>query len=319
MKAAAQNAEKLNKDVVSVIIPIYKAEPYLKKCLDSIAAQTYKNLEIILIDDGSPDNCGRICDEYAANDPRVKVIHKQNGGMSDARNTGLDNATGEYLTFIDSDDYVSENFVDTLLNALRDNDADMSVCSFVYAAEDGRVLNSFVKNGTTEKMDRKQALFELLKSTRVSNSPWAKLYRTSLFEGIRYPYGEVFEDLHTTYKLFLKCDSVAFVGSPMYFYLYRADSISKQRFKPETLNLVRFAQQMIKDIVAIYPEHKKIAECRMFDQYSEVIRLADKDKDKLIIDEMKNNIRSVRKTALLYPKSGKRRKVRALLSFFGKY
>ena len=292
---------------------------YLKKCLDSIAAQTYKNLEIILIDDGSPDNCGRICDEYAANDPRVKVIHKQNGGMSDARNTGLDNATGEYLTFIDSDDYVSENFVDTLLNALRDNDADMSVCSFVYAAEDGRVLNSFVKNGTTEKMDRKQALFELLKSTRLSNSPWAKLYRTSLFEGIRYPYGEVFEDLHTTYKLFLKCDSVAFVGSPMYFYLYRADSISKQRFKPETLNLVRFAQQMIKDIVAIYPEHKKIAECRMFDQYSEVIRLADKDKDKLIIDEMKNNIRSVRKTALLYPKSGKRRKVRALLSFFGKY
>ena len=154
MKAAAQNAEKLNKDVVSVIIPIYKAEPYLKKCLDSIAAQTYKNLEIILIDDGSPDNCGRICDEYAANDPRVKVIHKQNGGMSDARNTGLDNATGEYLTFIDSDDYVSENFVDTLLNALRDNDADMSVCSFVYAAEDGRVLNSFVKNGTTEKIPK---------------------------------------------------------------------------------------------------------------------------------------------------------------------
>ena len=123
--------------LVSVIVPIYNVEKYLRKCVDSILNQTYKNLEIILVDDGSPDNCGNICDEYALSDSRIRIIHKKNGGLSDARNAGLDIARGNYILFVDSDDYIDETMVEKLYEALEKEKAEMSLCSFVYVNDDG--------------------------------------------------------------------------------------------------------------------------------------------------------------------------------------
>ena len=116
-------------DLISVVVPIYNVENYIKKCVDSILSQTYKNLEIILVDDGSPDNCPQICDEYAQKDNRIKVIHKENGGLSDARNAGIDISKGKFITFIDSDDYIEKDYVEVLYNSIKENASDMAIGS----------------------------------------------------------------------------------------------------------------------------------------------------------------------------------------------
>jgi len=229
--------------MVSIIIPIYKVETWLKYCLDSLINQTYSEIEVILVNDGSPDNCGQICDEYAAIDPRFKVIHKDNGGLSDARNAGMAIAQGEYITFIDSDDYVAPNYVERLLNLLLKHDADISQCDFHQFNDDEE--NSCAKIASNEHeitvmsgLSSLEALW--LYNSHVSVITCAKLYRKHLFteNDIIFPKGRIHEDEFTTYKLLYYSRLVAFTNDKLYFYRQRRDSIMGSPFSAKRLDAV---------------------------------------------------------------------------------
>lgn len=210
--------------LISIIVPIYKVEPYLRRCLDSIVNQTYTNLEIILVDDGSPDGCPQICDEYAAKDKRIVVIHKENGGLSDARNAGLDICKGEYISFVDSDDWVEKEYIDFLLKNSQQYDADILIVNHDLA-EAGTIIASepfeeFFVSGS-------DAFKKIISSQTIHlGVSWAKLYKRSLFSKIRFPKGKIHEDDYTSYKLIYGANYVCAINRVLYHYYQRADSIT---------------------------------------------------------------------------------------------
>ena len=204
--------------LISIIVPIYKVETYIKKCVDSILNQAYKNLEVILVDDGSPDNCGDICDEYSLIDNRVKTIHKKNGGLSSARNAGLDVASGDYIGFVDSDDWIESDMYESLYKTLTERKADISVCGR-YIVEDGRIT-TISDTEEVQVFTKQEALSQLVldEYNGIKNFAWDKLYKKELFENIRYPEGKYYEDIFTTYKLFSLSNMIAEIKSPKYYY-----------------------------------------------------------------------------------------------------
>ena len=252
---------------VSVIVPIYMVEPYLKRAVDSIRNQTYQNLEIILVDDGSKDQCGRICDDYAKADNRIVVIHKENGGLSDARNAGLDIARGEYIMFVDSDDYIAPDCVETLLGCLKEHDADVSMCSYavtdstefdesIFAAgrnnekekkqskewkikTDNHKSDGHEYDGSVEICDRRKLLSNLYDANHRDATyfivSWNKIYKASLWDGIRFPKGKIHEDEATTYKIYDRAKKGIYLHKPLYGYFTAPDSITRARFNIKRL------------------------------------------------------------------------------------
>lgn len=211
------------KALISIIIPVYKVEKYLEKCIQSVINQTYENLQIILVDDGSPDNCGKICDEYAKKDHRIEVIHKSNGGLSDARNKGLEIAKGEYIGFVDSDDYIEADMYEVLYNLLKQYNADVSICNF-YTVSQEKIAIKNADNGIKE-YNRIEILKEILLDNNIQSYAWNKLYKKELFDEIKYPVGKKYEDIGTTFYLLEKCNKVVVTGKPEYYYINRQDSI----------------------------------------------------------------------------------------------
>lgn len=211
------------KALISIIIPVYKVEKYLEKCIQSVINQTYENLQIILVDDGSPDNCGKICDEYAKKDHRIEVIHKSNGGLSDARNKGLEIAKGEYIGFVDSDDYIEADMYEVLYNLLKQYNADVSICNF-YTVSQGKISIKNAENGIKE-YNRIEILKEILLDKNIQSYAWNKLYKKELFDEIKYPIGKKYEDIGTTFFLLEKCNKVVVTGKSEYYYINRQDSI----------------------------------------------------------------------------------------------
>lgn len=217
---------------ISVIVPVYRVEPYLRRCVDSILSQTFTDFELILVDDGSPDNCGAICDEYALKDSRVRVIHKQNGGLSDARNAGIDVAKGEFLTFIDSDDLVAPEYLNKLYRSIESSAAEISICNML-PFKDGSNPQIEEQNSNDSKriISGRDACLSIYRMDgTVPIMAWGKLYKSSLFNGIRYPVGLIHEDDATTPKLFYLANKIAQIGDKLYLYRSRADSIMSQPF-----------------------------------------------------------------------------------------
>lgn len=206
--------------LISVIVPVYRVEKYLERCVKSILSQTYKNLEVILVDDGSPDQCPAICDACAEKDVRVKVIHQENKGLSGARNAGIDAASGEYLAFVDSDDYVSPHFIEELYQLLQDTGCAIGQCRFSYVKGDGLVE----EGDSAFCIYRGESLMEQLYGPEEKATcfvvAWNKLYRAELFKetGIRYPEGRIHEDEATTYRLFHEAKKLAFLDRALYGY-----------------------------------------------------------------------------------------------------
>ena len=206
--------------LISVIVPVYRVEEYLERCVKSILSQTYKNLEVILVDDGSPDQCPAICDACAEKDVRVKVIHQENKGLSGARNAGIDAASGEYLAFVDSDDYVSPHFIEELYQLLQDTGCAIGQCRFSYVKGDGLVE----VGDSAFCIYRGESLMEQLYGPEEKATcfvvAWNKLYRAELFQetGIRYPEGRIHEDEATTYRLFHEAKKLAFLDRALYGY-----------------------------------------------------------------------------------------------------
>lgn len=225
----------MNQPLISVIVPCYRVEKYLSQCVNSILVQTYENLEIWLVNDGSPDRCGEICDEYSIKDSRIKVIHKENGGLSDARNVAINKSTGEWITFVDSDDFIAPDYIATLFRLAVENDCKCSVVQPV-AFLDGEQPSPNYYN-SYEVLSSTDAIAAMFYQTKLDTSAWNKLYHRSLFEtGIRYPKGYLFEDNPTTYRLFALCDKIAVSQKQLYYYRLREGSIEGQDFTSNKLN-----------------------------------------------------------------------------------
>lgn len=209
--------------MLSIIIPVYNVEHYLEKCVDSICHQTYRNLEIILVDDGSTDRSGRLCDELAAADSRIKVIHKSNGGLSDARNAGMEFASGEWWMFVDSDDYLALDTAETLLRAAVENHCEIAVCNMVRIYEDG-AQEPFYRPVTEPTIWAGEQRFETLRQPSVCN----KLFRADLFKEIRFPNGKFYEDTFVYHALAYRASRIVLTGLNGYYYLSRRESILGQ-------------------------------------------------------------------------------------------
>lgn len=232
----------MREELISVIVPVYNVEKYLSKCIESLQNQTYKNLEIILVDDGATDDSGKICDEYAKKDNRIKVIHKKNGGLSDARNVGINSANGNYIQFIDSDDYIDLDMIELLYNNVKKYNADISMCSHYILTEE-----ECTAEGTNELSvySRVEVLKEILLDEKVRSYAWNKLFAKKLFDEIRFPKGKVFEDILTIPKLFEKAEKVVLDDVSKYYYRQRKGSILHVQTKELRLCYINSALEIM--------------------------------------------------------------------------
>lgn len=217
------------KGIISVIVPVYNTEKYLAKCIDSIIVQTYRKLEIILIDDGSTDRSGRLCDELKEKDERIKVIHKENGGLSDARNAGIEQASGEYLAFIDSDDFIHPKMMEILCRNLVEKKADFSACSFWWEDEihiEEKAIENRIDEKNMQCFEEEAVIRQLYENNLETVVAWNKLYKRELFTDIRYPYGKLHEDEFIVHKLLMQCKRTVYTKNRLYYYLRRDNSIT---------------------------------------------------------------------------------------------
>ena len=223
-------------ELVSVIIPVYKVEKYLERCVESVQKQTFQNLEIILVDDGSPDLCGAMCDEMAKTDPRIKVIHKNNGGLSDARNVGIEMASGNYIVFVDSDDWLDLDMIALLYRVLKKYNADIAECSYRNICTD-RIEEETNCSAKVVEGDRILALEAMLDWRWFKPVAWNKLYKRDVLGDIRYPKGKLHEDEYTTYKYFYNANKLVYVDVSKYNYdRRREDSITGKKFREDNLD-----------------------------------------------------------------------------------
>jgi glycosyltransferase involved in cell wall biosynthesis len=210
--------------IISVIVPVYNVEAYLPKCLNSILKQKFVDFELILVDDGSTDSSGKICDDFALLDQRIKVIRQKNGGLSNARNSGINIAIGKYFSFIDSDDWIDENMFFEMYNQAIQNEADIVIAGHYSVELDGTIVDN-TKLNKQRLLNRVEATSLILGDEEIYSFAWDKLYKSDLFESIRYPDGRVFEDTATTYKLFNKAEIFVQMNQPFYYYLRRESGI----------------------------------------------------------------------------------------------
>ena len=303
--------------LISVIVPVYNVEEYLDKCVESIINQTYKNLEIILVDDGSPDNCPEKCDEWAKKDKRIKVIHKKNGGLSDARNAGIEIASGKFITFIDSDDYISNDFLDYLYNLLDNNL--ISVAPYI--------ITTNKKNITTHKgfedqiLTQEEALERMILDKGFTVSACSKLYDISLFDDVRYPKGRLFEDTATTYKIMMKCDKISYGNKGGYYYYKREDSIINSSYNKKQLDFITYTDLMGKEIIKKYPNLETSVESKKIDARFSILRrmVLTKKLDSEDLEEKNKIIKYIkeRKRKILKGNFNKKIKIATILLFFG--
>ena len=247
-----------NNPLVSVIIPVYNTAKHLPTCLNSIINQTYQNLEIIVIDDGSTDNSSEIIKQYNEKDNRIKAFTQKNQGLSAARNTGLKNATGKYVTFVDSDDMIETNMIEKLLLALEKTKSDISVCSFKERTTNGKEKHFNKNNYSRKVLNTEQALKAMLKEQGFMLSATMKLYPLNFFKNVSFPVGKLHEDVGTTYRLFLKAKQIVFIPDELYIYVHHEDSIISQTFNDHKFDLIILTDQMCNDIDGIFPNLKKV-------------------------------------------------------------
>lgn len=291
---------------ISIIVPVYNVEDYLEKCITSLTNQTFQDIEIVLVDDGSPDNCGKICDDYATKDARVTVIHKKNGGLSSARNAGIKIAKGQYLMFVDSDDWVEPNFCETALEKLGKYDVDILSFGYNWIKSDGNIKEMSTDKDKTLSSEKGIKELITLKDV-IYNLPCNKIYKAELFNGIEYPMGKTYEDQGVTYKLFHRANSIAVIPDRLYNYLQRGDSIQGgRRTKPkgyyDRFCLWEERRQFVK---INYPRLENPAMWQIFRESIDFFRYADKKDSKYykqtrewILSFYKNNLLPIVKSII---------------------
>ena len=244
----------MNDSLISVIVPVYKTQQYLDRCVSSIRNQTYENLEIILVDDGSPDRSGEMCDALALEDSRIRVVHKENGGLASARNAGIDAMTGEYAAFVDSDDDIAPEMIRSLYDLCVQHQAQVACCGIERINDQGHVNYFNEKTGDFLLLDREGAMAELLENYRVTNSVCDKLIHKSVFDGLRLTEGYIYEDFDVMYRCLHRADRVVYTGAPYYRYYLSQGSILRSTFNAKQFDLVRAARKRLAFFEQEYPQ-----------------------------------------------------------------
>jgi glycosyltransferase involved in cell wall biosynthesis len=263
----------VSKPLISVIIPVYNVESYLCKCLDSVLNQTYKNLEIILVDDGSKDKSGEICDEYALGDKRIVVIHQENAGLGMARNAGLNICKGEYLTFVDSDDYIDTEMIQDLFENLCRYDADFASC---YSKTVNLLVNIYIKDFEFNQQviyeDREQLLLDLYRF-RIPHEAWGKLFKRKLFVEARFDKYKMSEDILIWLNLYSQVQRAIFLHTRQYYYVVRAESLmSFEKFNTNVFDDVIVMRQLKSDLSQLGKKLSQVGEMRYFNSTVSVLQ-----------------------------------------------
>lgn len=245
----------MEKKTVTVIVPVYNVEDYLRKCVDSLLAQTFKDFDVVLVDDGSTDSSGRLCDEIACGHDFIKTVHKQNGGLSDARNAGYPYITGDYVLFLDSDDYLAPNALELLYGFAKSEDCDIVQGGFYYAYEDRLMYDNrwFEPDSKAFVLVRQKAMKELVKNNFLKNFAWGKLYRSDIVKQFLFPKGRYFEDSYWQHLVVDKAERIGFVPAPVLYYLQRGGSISGS-FNGKSIDLLYGLEERLSFIREHYPE-----------------------------------------------------------------
>lgn len=240
-------------ELISVIVPVYKVESYLDRCVQSVADQTYRNLEIILVDDGSPDSCGRLCDAWAEKDSRIRVIHKANGGPSDARNAGMAAAKGKYIGFVDSDDRIAPEMYQRLYERMTADGCDLGVCGVVMVPEDGAPSGMLTKMGS-RVMNTLEAMEALVDESWLKQPVWNRLYKAELIRDLLFPVGKCHEDVFWSYRAVARAEKVSVLDAPCYFYTQRRGSIMGAEYSLKRLDAMEARWQRLEFIENQFPE-----------------------------------------------------------------
>ncbi|MBO5066658.1 MAG: glycosyltransferase [Clostridia bacterium] len=234
----------ISQPLISIVVPVYKVEAFLSRCIDSILNQTFKDFELILVDDGSPDNCGNICDEYAKKDSRIIVMHQENKGVSVARNNAIEwtlkNSDSQWIAFVDSDDWLHPQYIELLYSAANNPEIDISACQY----EDASTISPFTKiNKFSPQVISTEEFY--IKNPITAIAPWCKLYRKTYFETIRYPVGIRYEDEFTTYKVLFKTNNIAYTDEKLYFYYTNPDGFMNSDWSPKKLDAIKAYEDQI--------------------------------------------------------------------------
>lgn len=311
-----ENKVPSEQPLISVILPVYNIKEYLDRCMSSLFKQSYQNLEFVIVDDGSTDGSGDLCEIFIKKDPRVKVFHKVNGGLSDARNYGIARSNGDYLTCVDPDDYVDLDYIEYLYSLIRKYRTDMAICQHRTFYDNGSVKD--LRLSGDEQLANKDCLKRMLYHDVIDTSAWAKLYKKSLFDKVQYPKGKIFEDIGTTYALMLQCPEIAIGYEAKYNYMFHANSIVNSAFKPSKLDMLDMTDKMANDVLAVYPDlERAVMRRRVYARFSTLNQMLYTDdysaERKKIIGFIKQHAGGVLKD----PLAPKRDKMAIILLFLG--
>lgn len=240
-------------DLISIIIPVYNVEDYIEECLESILKQTYKNIEILLIDDGSTDKSGKICDIYEKKDNRIKVIHQNNSGLSSSRNNGIKIARGNYLSFVDADDVIHSKMLEILYHEITTNDCDIAICKYQHFSD--KYIET-LKDYKVNIMNQNEFIENLMIDKEISSHACNKLYRKKLFKNIKYPISKKYEDIGTTYRLGLQSKKIVYLNIELYGYRIRDNSITKNFKKENLLDYIEMVNLRYNELLKIKPDLK---------------------------------------------------------------
>lgn len=307
--------------LVSVIVPVYNVESFISKTVNSLLEQTYKTIEIILIDDGSTDNSGQLCDDYARYDKRIQVIHKKNEGPSIARNIGKSICKGDYIAFVDGDDYVHPKYIEVLVHNIIAVQADISACNYrvVSPSKPEKKNNSLThKKENAFVQSRNQAIEDLLYQRHYNTAAWAKLMSRKIALSYDFPENELFEDYFTVYKYFDAANSIVYCPTELYFYTKREGSITKKKYTPEMMNYFAHGEQLLDDIERQHPDLFTAALSRqMWACFFILFHLTDKKRYKNDYEKCSSFIHHFRYQVLSDGKAPKRCRLLCAMSYFG--
>ncbi|MBQ9141686.1 MAG: glycosyltransferase family 2 protein [Lachnospiraceae bacterium] len=285
---------------ISIIIPVYKVEAYLAECVDSILKQTYQNLEIILVDDGSPDKCGEICDEYAQKDNRIRVIHKANAGVARARNDGIEVATGDYISFIDSDDWIAENAYELLYKGLKEHDADCAVGGCVTIIDkDGVLTPQEGKRRAVGCISAQEAMKGVLLN---GSAVWNRLFKREVFKEVRFPLDRINDDEVVALHAYAECEKIVFLDADTYFYRIRSNSITTSKFSIRKVDCYYNSAENLEFVRMVCPELVPCGEFKfikaMLYSYVNLNRMKKDEQVKEVLKRIKADIKANKSLAL---------------------
>ncbi len=281
-------------ELISIIVPVYKVEAYLDQCVQSIVDQTYQNLEIILVDDGSPDACPAMCDAWARKDSRIRVVHKENGGLSDARNAGLAVAAGDYIGFVDSDDSIAPTMYEELMTHLTDTGSEIAACGVQMVWEDGKT--AMLTCSGSAVLDNEQAMEAIISESWLKQPVWYKLYKRSTVEGILFEKGKCHEDVFWSYQPLARADRVCVFDTPLYFYRQRSGSIMGDSFSVKRVDALEANEKRLSFLKANYPALAPRAQALAYFFCMYLCQIALRNHQKAIYQQAKLEARCLRPT-----------------------